>query len=112
MQTPTPTFDTICISQIYPTIKGNCTVGSIDVYDEKFNLIKSITVSGSKFFINLDEVEFKAILIKNTGTGYTTSEFSKILISCYEPLPCVKRVNIKTCEDSIKPKCVCQIAQS
>ena len=112
MITAKPTFDTLCISQTYPTIKGTCVAGVIDIYDEQYNVIKSVIVPSTKFFINLDSLKFKAILIKNTGTGYTTSEFSKILISCYEPLPCVKRVNIKTCEDSIKPKCVCQIAQS
>jgi len=106
MQTTKPTFDTLCISPSYPTIKGSCLAGVIDVYDEEYNLLKSENVSTSKFFINLDDVEFKAILIKNTAISQTVSEFSNVLVKCCEAQPCIEKVRCNKCKE--KPKCPCQ----
>lgn len=100
MQTATPTFDILCISQSYPTIKGNCAVGTIDIYDEKYTLLKSVVTQSTKFFITLDDIDFRSLIIRNTGAGQTVSELSNIMSKCCEPVPCIKRVKVKYCPDS------------
>ena len=107
MQTPKPTFDIQCISPSFPAIKGNCSIGIIDIYDEEYNLLKSVNVSEVKFYINLDDVDFKAIYIKNTGVGDTVSTNSNILVKCCEAQPCIEKVRCNTCKEN-KPKCPCQ----
>ena len=92
MQTSKPTFDTLCVSQSYPIIKGECEIGVINIYNENYNLLKSVAANSIKFFINVDDVEFKAIVIQNIAIGKTQSEISNILTKCCEAVPCIKRV--------------------
>lgn len=108
MQTPIPTFSIDCILQEYPTIKGDCTIGTINVYNEKYELIKSVQADYNKFFINLEELNFKSIVIKNTGIGYTISNYSNIISKCCNALPCIERLEIKQPCTNTKSKCKCQ----
>ena len=97
MITQTPVILTECISTTFPTIKGTCFPGTINVYNDVFELVKTITVTGETFYINLEDIDSNAFIVTNITTGKTESLYSKITIKCcdiLEEYPCIE---IKKC---------------
>ena len=97
MITQTPVILTECVSTTFPTIKGTCLPGTINVYNDLFELVKTITVTGETFFINLEDADSDAYIITNTTSGKTESLYSKIIIRCCDVLEQYNCIEVKKC---------------
>ena len=100
MITQTPVILTECISTTFPTIKGTCFPGTINVYNDVFELVKTITVTGETFYINLEDIDSNAFIVTNITTGKTESLYSKITIKCCNVLdeyPCTETKKCNKC---------------
>lgn len=76
-----------CINPSYPLVKGECEVGTINVYNSEFKLVKSVSVTRNSFFINLDDVPSNAYVLTNV-VGNIESEFSNIITKCNQNDKC------------------------
>ena len=76
-----PIITISCINPSYPLVKGECEVGTINVYNSEFKLVKSVNVNTNTFFINLDDVPSNAYVLTNV-VGGVESEFSNIITKC------------------------------
>lgn len=103
MKTNIPYIETECINNKYPTIKGTCIPGVINVYNTMFQLVKSIVITDNKFFINLEDTLSDAYVITNTATNKEESDYSRIVVKCcdsidnYEYKKCNKCQTISSC---------------
>ncbi len=86
MKTNTPYIETTCVSETYPSIKGTCVAGTINVYNCNFQLVKSIEVTSNKFFINLEDVESNCYVVTNIESGKEESNYSRITVQCCESI--------------------------
>ena len=76
-----------CINPSYPLVKGECEVGTINVYNSEFKLVKSVNVNSTTFFINLDDVPSESYVLTNV-VGNVESEFSNIITKCNQNDKC------------------------
>lgn len=103
MKTSIPYIETECINNKYPTIKGTCFPGVINVYNTMFQLVKTITINDTKFFINLEDTLSDAYVITNTAPTQEESDYSRIVVKCcdsidnYECRKCSKCQTISSC---------------
>lgn len=70
-----------CINPSYPLVKGECEVGTINVYNSEFKLVKSVNVNSKTFFITLEDVPSESYVLTNV-VGNIESEFSNIITKC------------------------------
>lgn len=96
MLTNTPIITTECISTTLPSIKGNCNPGIINVYNEYFEIVKTINVNTS-FYINLEDVPSNAYVLTNKEVNKDESLYSKIIIKCCNVLDEYNCLEVKKC---------------
>lgn len=96
MLTNTPIITTECISTTFPSIKGTCAVGIINVYNKYFELVKTVNVD-TTFYINLEDVPSDAYVITNTTVGKEESLYSNMIIKCCNVLDEYNCVEVKKC---------------
>lgn len=97
MITQTPVILTECVSTTFPTIKGTCVPGTINVYNDLFELVKTITVTGQTFFVNLEDVDSTAYTVTNITIDKTESLYSKIIVKCCDVLEQYNCTEVKKC---------------